>query len=252
VRIEKTYKDEKSYFAAESTITFARSLGIGRNAIVLPPSYGLVSSNVAARIDTLQDGRVRVSFENINGYASDVNIRATKRAAHPSTSRTGQGRASEFQKSLYELQSDGSVRVTREEWLLQLGRGFHLNNFDQLAGAAVFDMDFGAVLRVEREKTNTVFAIPTAPMTGMNTARLRITGSLRGLSGGWTTETNGLSWRHEIHEPRATIVLPPGYELTLAPNPVTLGTLPDGRQYLQVVNNRHEPFMLILHAAKIR
>jgi hypothetical protein len=45
--IDKTYKDEKSYFTEEKTgfIVFSRSLGIKRNSVVLPAGYELVSCN---------------------------------------------------------------------------------------------------------------------------------------------------------------------------------------------------------------
>ena len=79
VKILKTYTDEKSYYAQGDDIVFARSLGIARNAIVLPKDYNLVSSNVAAQVLALPDGRLKISFEHDNGYAADVTIRARKR-----------------------------------------------------------------------------------------------------------------------------------------------------------------------------
>ena len=45
--------DEKSYYTQGDDIVFARSLGIARNAIVLPRDYNLVSSNVAAQVFAL-------------------------------------------------------------------------------------------------------------------------------------------------------------------------------------------------------
>ncbi len=42
IRILKTYEDRKSYYPDGDTIVFARSLGIKRNAVVLPQGYGLV------------------------------------------------------------------------------------------------------------------------------------------------------------------------------------------------------------------
>ena len=43
VLIDKTYKDPKSYFRDGDTIVFDRSLGIRRNAVVLPAGYRLIS-----------------------------------------------------------------------------------------------------------------------------------------------------------------------------------------------------------------
>jgi hypothetical protein len=61
--IEKTYKDPESYRReGADRIVFARTLGIRRNAIVLPAGYELVGCNYPAQIVTGADGRIKVSF----------------------------------------------------------------------------------------------------------------------------------------------------------------------------------------------
>ena len=62
--IEKTYQDPKSYVVEAEEVVFTRSLGIKRNAVVLPAGYELVSCNVPAQVATEADGRVVVSFMN--------------------------------------------------------------------------------------------------------------------------------------------------------------------------------------------
>jgi len=62
--IEKTYQDPKSYLVDAEEIVFTRSLGIRRNAIVLPAGYELVSCNVPAQVLSEPDGRIAVSFVN--------------------------------------------------------------------------------------------------------------------------------------------------------------------------------------------
>lgn len=62
--IEKTYQDPKSYFVDVDRVVFSRSLGIRRNAVVLPAGYELVSCNVPAQVLTEADGRVMVSMMN--------------------------------------------------------------------------------------------------------------------------------------------------------------------------------------------
>ena len=62
--IEKTYQDAKSYVVEAEEVVFTRSLGIKRNAVVLPPGYELVSCNVPAQVGTETDGRIVVSFVN--------------------------------------------------------------------------------------------------------------------------------------------------------------------------------------------
>lgn len=62
--IEKTYQDPKSYFVEADHVVFSRSLGIKRNAVVLPAGYELVACNVPAQVLTEPGGRVVVSFVN--------------------------------------------------------------------------------------------------------------------------------------------------------------------------------------------
>jgi photosystem II stability/assembly factor-like uncharacterized protein len=92
VRIDKTYKDAKSYLREGDTIVFTRSLGIKRNKIVLPVGYELVSCNVPSQILTEADGRIAVSFMNANPGAADLTVRARPlpagvKAALPATTR---------------------------------------------------------------------------------------------------------------------------------------------------------------------
>ena len=240
VRIEKTYKDEKSYFTADGGITFARSLGIGRNAIILPPGYKLLSSNVAGIVETLEGGRVRVSFENINGYASDVNIRAI-----PSTAATrpnyggGATPASTSTKTLFELQADGTVKLTHH-FVSGAGPDVPLSgNLGPAASMNVMDLDLGVPLTVSAPRSRG--SVPFArlkPEAGekLATAHIRVTNVYKDPA--LIIRPAGLEWSREFSDPRATIVLPPGYEVAHVNVPATVGTLPDGRAYVQNVNNR--------------
>src|SRR6202043_842467 len=75
--IDKTYKDPKSYYRqGADRIVFARSLGIRRNAIVLPAGYELVSCNVPAQVLTEPDGRIKVSFMHTGPDAASLRIEA--------------------------------------------------------------------------------------------------------------------------------------------------------------------------------
>jgi hypothetical protein len=77
--IDKTYKDPKSYYRqGGDRIVFARSLGIRRNAIVLPAGYELVSCNVPAQVQTEPDGRIKVSFMHTGPDAASLRIEARR------------------------------------------------------------------------------------------------------------------------------------------------------------------------------
>jgi hypothetical protein len=77
--IEKTYKDPKSYLRERTDhIVFTRTLGIRRNAIVLPAGYEVTGCNVPAQILTQPDGRLRVSLMHTGPEALPVTIKARR------------------------------------------------------------------------------------------------------------------------------------------------------------------------------
>ncbi len=89
VLIEKTYKDEKSYFVEPGTgfIVFSRSLGIKRNAVVLPVGYEVVACNypsqvfaetVTAAAGQVAGTRLRLSFMNIGPDAVSYVVKARR------------------------------------------------------------------------------------------------------------------------------------------------------------------------------
>jgi len=79
--IEKTYKDPKSYLReGEDRIVFTRTLGIRRNAVVLPAGYEVIGCNVPAQILTQPDGRLRVSLMHTGPDALPVTITARRLA----------------------------------------------------------------------------------------------------------------------------------------------------------------------------
>jgi hypothetical protein len=77
--IEKTYRDPKSYFARGNEIVFTRSLGVRRNAILLPEAYELTSCNVPSQVLS-SGGRLLVSFVNAGPDDASLTIRARKLA----------------------------------------------------------------------------------------------------------------------------------------------------------------------------
>jgi hypothetical protein len=76
LRIEKTYKDAKSYYREGSLIVFNRGLGITRNAVVLPKGYELVACNVPSQVLTEADGRTSVSFLNTYPVEAPLVVKA--------------------------------------------------------------------------------------------------------------------------------------------------------------------------------
>ena len=78
LRIDKTYRDPKSYYVEGERIVFARSLGIRRNSVVLPAGYELVACNVPAQVLQQPDGRVMASFMNPGPDAASVVVKGRR------------------------------------------------------------------------------------------------------------------------------------------------------------------------------
>lgn len=64
LRIDKTYRDPKSYYREGDLIVFNRGLGIKRNSVVLPAGYEVVACNVPSQVLAEPDGRTAISFLN--------------------------------------------------------------------------------------------------------------------------------------------------------------------------------------------
>jgi len=88
IRIDKTYKDAKSYYQEKGDIVFDRSLGIKRNSVVLPLGYELTAVNYPSQVTQEADGRIKVSFMNdgVAGvpYKVTARLAANMRYAIPS------------------------------------------------------------------------------------------------------------------------------------------------------------------------
>lgn len=64
VLIDKTYRDPASVLFSNGRLVFDRSLGIKRNAVVLPAGYELAGVNHPSQVMQEADGRIKVSFLN--------------------------------------------------------------------------------------------------------------------------------------------------------------------------------------------
>jgi hypothetical protein len=80
LRILKTYRDPRSYRVEGNSVVFDRSLGIRRNAVVLPAGYELVACNYPSQVLSEPDGRIAVSFMNPGPAAVPLVVRGRKLA----------------------------------------------------------------------------------------------------------------------------------------------------------------------------
>ena len=101
LKIDKTYKDAKSYFAQSARIVFDRPLGIKRNAVVLPFGYELIKCNYPSQVMMEVDGRLKISFLNAGSAEVPLHLEGRKLPASanlafvsqkPAPQTQGQGR----------------------------------------------------------------------------------------------------------------------------------------------------------------
>lgn len=78
LRIDKTYRDPASYYTEEDLIVFDRSLGIRRNAVVLPRGFELIEANYPSQVNIELDGRIVASFLNDGVGAVPYKIKARR------------------------------------------------------------------------------------------------------------------------------------------------------------------------------
>jgi hypothetical protein len=80
ILIDKTYRDTVSYRLDGDELVFTRSLGIRRNAVLLPAGYELIGCNVPSQVLSESDGRILVSFINAGPGPVSLVLRARRLA----------------------------------------------------------------------------------------------------------------------------------------------------------------------------
>ncbi|MEQ9400960.1 MAG: hypothetical protein RJQ04_17465 [Longimicrobiales bacterium] len=182
IRIDKTYVDAESYYADGGDVVFDRSLGIDRNAVVLPLGYEVLEANHPVQVAAEDDGRLRVSFMNAGpdgvplvvrgrplpaGTAPPVPAPATTSADVPRSGSGGPARARvdhrvgerafENRDITYFLQQPEthSFRLFHDYTETRTGMDRYLNVVRAGSSASdpeAWDLDTGARLDVEQLK----------------------------------------------------------------------------------------------------
>ena len=278
VLIDKTYEDAKSYFTDGDVLVFNRSLGIKRNAVVLPSGYELASSNYPAQILQERDGRITVSFWNATPAEAPLVLRARPArgsrgvpATQPAelASRLSE-RAYQNREIVYFLQQPEThrfdlyhdytetraavstyVNIVRGGSTVSAPSALNLDTgenvpYEIVRGTAVAVASPGAT-DVTPQSEAVVFRFP-AVAPGAST-RLRMsetyTDSARyGLRG------DMLVWDRSFGRPTNAVVLPAGWTLTNSAMPAVVTELPDGRTRLDFVNPRPDDLSVLITARR--
>jgi len=288
VLIDKTYKDAKSYFRDGETIVFDRSLGIRRNAVVLPAGYRLISCNVPSQVMATPDGRVMITFLNTSAAAAPLVLRArpglasftpkipTTRGAQSTVTMASQAsrlsdRAHQDREIVYfpNDPTTHSFSLYHDYTESRPGVGHYFNVVR--AGSTVSNpsavlLDTGETLKVETitgaelkkrgldagepvADTTQVVVISLPPVKQGESARLRITETYTD-PGRYMLEGDELVWDRAFGRPRNSVVLPTGWTVTASSTPGVITQDADGRQRLYFENNRNDDIQVLIRARK--
>ncbi len=273
--IDKTYEDPKSYYTAGDTIIFNRSLGIKRNAVVLPANYELISCNYPVQILRDADGRISVSFWNNTSSDAALVLKAIPAVTGVAplvlprdvAARLDE-RAHQNRKIVYFLQQPEThafdlyhdytesragtgtyVNIVRTGSTASNPSARNLDTGEPLSWKLLKGADITAAAPGESGVTPTTEAIVFrfATVRPGQSVRLRMsetyTDSVR-----YTLTGNELLWDRTFGRPLNTVVLPAGWSLTNSSIPATVSDFGDGRVRLDFVNPRTDEIAVLITA----
>ena len=289
VLIDKTYKDPKSYYRDGDTIVFDRSLGIRRNAVVLPAGYRLISCNVPSQVMATPDGRVMITFMNPGPAAAPLVIRAKPGlAAFKPAASTARGPQSTITLASQSARLSDRAHQDREIVYFpndpkthsfslyhdytesRPGIGHYFNVVR--AGSTVSNpsavlLDTGETLKVETisgaelKKRGLDAGEPVADSTQIvvisfptvkqgQSARLRIAETYTD-PGRYFVDGDELVWDRAFGRPRNTVVLPAGWTVVASSIPAAISEDAEGRQRLYFENNRNDEIQVLIRARRL-
>jgi hypothetical protein len=276
--IEKTYKDPKSYLRkGEDRIVFTRTLGIRRNAIVMPTGYEVIACNVPAQILTQPDGRLRVSLMHTSPEALPVTIEARRAvAARPRGAEEERlsERAHQDRTIVYFLQppETHAFDLYHDYTESHPGVDRYLNVVRKGSAASrpsARVLDTGEVLTVETQtgeallkaglhpgetaeeipSDSEVVVIHFPPVPEGGSVRLRISETYTDPKS-YRLEGDELVFDRTFGRPRNAVVLPAGWSLTASSIPAMVSATPDGRVRLDFVNPRPDEIAVLIRGRK--
>lgn len=279
IRIDKTYEDARSYIAGGDSIVYIRSLGIRRNAVVLPAGYELESVNYPSQVVTEGDGRVAVSF--INTGVGDVPfvVKGRKASRRPAAARALAGvgagrlaeRAHQDREIVYFLQQPEThaFDLYHDYTETRPGVDKYLNVVragSRVSRPSARILDTGESLRTRTLKGSDITSAgieigsPVTPETEVvvidfpavesgESVRLRISETYTDPDR-YRLRGDTLVWDRAFGRPANAMVLPAGWALANCSVPAIVTRTDDARVRLDFVNPRNDDIAVLVTAVR--
>jgi len=259
VLIYKTYKDSRTYQVyreanpaygiQEGDISWVRSLAGYRLGVILPKGYGFLSSNVAAQVSTLPDGRLELHFANPSGLGNPLTLHARK-----TTTRFAPTPFTDMffddVKTLYDLGDPASHTMHVEQIYSDYRKGdsppVDLLAYAPLRDVTVTDLDTARPLRTSTQRGAAVVKLDVPIENDRQSAHLKVSGTLD--DQGYTAANGTLTFDRTVKGLRNTILLPPGWEVASVSQSGTIGMY-QGRAFVALINlNSENSYRVVISA----
>ena len=276
IRIEKTYEDSRSYYPDGGDIVFERSLGIKKNAVLLPKGYVLVACNYPSQIEQEADGRIRISFLNVTPAEAPLKLRAapgTVAAGVSSVQEKLGERARQTRDIVYFLKDPQThafdlyhdyteerpgvgtyVNVVRTGSTASNPGARNLDTGEDIAAehlkgaeitrAGITDHDLGPVT-----PQTEVVVFRFAALKAGQSIRLRMSETYTD-PGRYRLVGDELVFDRTFGRPANAVVLPAGWVLTNSAAPAVVSRTSDGRTMLQFINPRPDELAVLITAKR--
>lgn len=261
VLIYKTYKDPRTYqvyteanaaFGIQpGDISWVRSLSGYRLGVILPKGFAFLSSNVAAQVSTLPDGRLELHFANPSGLSNPLTIHARKTTA-AFTPTSFSDMFFDDVKTLYDLDEPQMHTIKVEQIYSDFRKGdkpsLDLLAYAPLEGLTVIDLDTAKPLVTSKERGATVVKLDVPIVDDKQSAHLKVNGTLQ--DPGYTVVNGVLTFDRPMKGLRNTILLPAGWEVASVSQSGTVGIY-QGRAFVALVNlNAENSYRVVVTAKK--
>lgn len=276
--IEKTYLDAATYHAGQGDeIVFERSLGIKRNAVVLPQGYVITACNYPSQVLRQPDGRIAIAFWNNTPAAAPLRLVARPAAltagnTTASVTKLLDERAHQNRNIVYRLDQPEthSFALTHDYTESRPGIATYVNIVRTGSTArdpSAIDLDTGERLRTRELRGEAVRAAEPdgsditadtvaivfdfAPVRTGASRRLRIAETYTDPQRYGMIEGE-LVWHRSLGRAENAVILPTGWVLTNSSAPAVVSTLDDGRVRLDLINPRNDEVDTVITARRRR